>query len=95
MSCDPVINMLNEQVNNQGLLQTDCDLLFFTPALCHKAKICCNVGLEILVYNRLKPAQGWRYVAGGTLTQMADTLNTFGPFLAEVDVPIFWGTIPD
>ena len=95
MSCDPVLTMLNEQLSSQGLLQTDCNLLFFTPALCYKAKMCCNAGLGIFVYDRLKPTLGWKYIAGGTLIQMVNTLNTYGPFLAEADISTFWTEYPN
>lgn len=94
MSCDPVLNLVSEQVAN-GQLQTDCNLLYFTPALCYKVKICCMAGLEMFVYDRLKPDFGWRYVAKGTLTQIVDTLTMDGPFLSSIDTPNFWPTIPD
>lgn len=95
MSCDPVLDLLNTEMGDQGSLQTDCDLLFFTPALCYKVKICCNAGLSLFVYDRLKPDFGWRVVANGTLNQIVSTLNADGPFLSEIDVPTFWTTTPN
>jgi len=92
--CDPVLNLVSEQVAN-GTLQSNCDLLFFTPALCYKVVWCCLVGLELFVYDRLKPDFGWQYVARGTVAPIADTLNVNGPFLPLASISEFWPVFPD
>ena len=50
----PLMELLNSEINNEGSLQSNCDLLFFTPVLCFKAKKCCSGGLSVSVYDRLK-----------------------------------------
>ena len=94
MSCDPVLTLFNTQMENQGILQTNCDLLFFTHVLCYKIKMCCFSGLNLFVYDRLKPDFGWTFVAYGTMMQLVDTLNQNGPFLSGSDISTFWTVLP-
>ena len=89
MACDITISMLNEIMGGIGQLQDNCDLLFFTPGLCFKAKFCGQ--LKILVYERINP-DGWTLVGSGTVDQMAATLNASGPFLT--DISTYWANIP-
>ena len=83
------LTLLNQRMNGAGIL-VNCDLRFYTHVLVHSVGFGPSGSYNMEKFNRFLGY--WESVMfSGTITQVENTLNQFGPFLTPAEIDQIWG----